>query len=509
MLRIERLSRHPALILGLATLALHAWANGGYDYFRDELYFIVAGERLDWGYVDLPPLVPLIARLSRALFGDSLLGLRAVPALAAAATVALTVETARLLGGARYAGWLAGLAVMAAPQFQANGVVLSTEAVLPLTWLGVAYAVIRAERTATPRWWWAAGAIAGVACLDKYMVVFYLAALAAGLLATPQRRWLGRKAPWLALAIMLAIAAPNLLWQARHGWPFVEFSANVGAHKNAALTPVEFLVSQVKMLNPATLPLWLAGLIAFGVWRRFADLRWIAISWVLLIAAMIALHAKPYYPAGIYPLLFAGSAVALEAGLARRRGSALARGALAGLVIAGGVVLAPFTLPVLPVERFIAYLGWLGITPRSAENSTVGVLPHYYADMFGWRGMADVVGRAYAALPDADRARAVFFGRNYGEAAAIDLFGRAWRLPPAISTHNSYFLWGPRDSDGSVVLTFGRERAALLGYFEQVDAVGAFDDPYATPDERRLTLFLCRTTKRPMREIWPSLKNFS
>jgi len=454
--------------------------------------------------------VPLVARLSRLIFGESLLGLRIMPALAAGATVALTVEMTRRLGGGRYAGWLAGLAVMAANLFQVAGLLLSTDALQPLTWLAIAYALIRAQREAAPGWWLAAGAIAGVALLNKYMVAFYVGALCAALVVTPQRRMLGRKAPWLALCIALALVAPNLVWQQGHGWPFLEFSANVGAHKNIALAPHEFLIGQVQMLNPATLPVWAAGLAAFAFWRRFADLRWIAIAWGLLIAAMIALHAKPYYPGGIYPALFAGGAVALEAWFGAGRNARAIRTALAAAVVLGGVVLAPITLPVLPVDRFIAYQQGLGLTPRAEQQHTpLGGLPQYYADMFGWRDMVDEVGRAFSALSSADKADAVFFGRNYGEAAAIDVLGRPWQLPPAISGHNNYFLWGPRGHDGRVVLVFGRDRAALLRDFDAVEAVGWVDHPYAIPDEQRLTLWLCRQLKAPVAEAWPRVRTFN
>src|SRR5271170_575185 len=133
--RRAQLENHPGLILATAALAVHLWANAGYDYFVDELYFIVCGQHLAWGYVDQPPLAPLIARGARELFGDSLLGLRLVPAFAAAGLAALTTEAARRLGGGLFARWLAGLAVLAAPVLCADGLVLSADTLQPLAWL--------------------------------------------------------------------------------------------------------------------------------------------------------------------------------------------------------------------------------------------------------------------------------------------------------------------------------------------------------------------------------------
>jgi Dolichyl-phosphate-mannose-protein mannosyltransferase len=499
---LRQLLNSPAASLGLATLALHLWVNGSYDYFRDELYFIVCGRHLAWGYVDQPPLVPLIAWASDSVF-HSVRGLRLVPALAAAATVALTVSAARMLGGGSYAGWLAGLAVLGGGVLQLIGVLLTTDTLQPLTWLACAVAIIRAEREREPRWWWAVGVIAGVALLAKYMIAVYLGCLAAGLLATPRRRLLAQWQPWAAVLIALAIVTPNLAWQAANDWPFLAQSAQLAEHKNVPLSPAAFLLQEVLTLGPATAPVWLVGLVAFGFWRRFADLRWVAIGWVLLIAAMVAGHGKPYYPASAYPLLMAGGAVALEAWLSRAL-----RAAFTVALVAGAALSAPLVMPVLPVEGFIVYQRWLGLQPSTGERVTLGVLPQYFADMFGWRELAEAVGKAFASLPAEDQRRAVFFGRNYGEAAAIDVFGAPWSLPPAISAHQTYYIWGPRGHDGSVVLLLGGTREELLKGFRSVEPVGWLDNPWGMPYESGQTLWLCRESVENLQQLWPRLRHY-
>ena len=201
-----RLVDHPAACLGLAALALHLWVNGSYGYFRDELYFIVCGRHPAWGYTDQPPLIPLIAAGSDAAF-HSLRGLRLVPALAAAATVALTASAAGMLGGRLYARWLAGLVVLASGTLPFWGVVVETDTLEPLAWLAIAICIIRAEKDDDPRWWLAAGAIGGIAFLAKYTVAPYLVSIALGLLVTPQRRLLARWQPWAAVLIAVGIAA--------------------------------------------------------------------------------------------------------------------------------------------------------------------------------------------------------------------------------------------------------------------------------------------------------------
>lgn len=497
--------QRPAWALAALTLAIHLYASGGYGYFRDELYFIVCGSRPAWGYVDQPPLVPLIAAAMHSLFPDSLVMLRLLPALAHAATVALAGETARHLGGGRWAQAVAALSVLTGVVYLAQGTILITDAIQPLAWLFCAYALIRVVRDGEERWWLALGAAAGVALLSKYMIAFWLAALGFGLLATPARRSLAR--PWLYLGAGLAglIVLPNILWQAAHGWPFLEIGRRAAEVKNVALSPLAFLHAETLALNIATAPVWLAGLSAFAFWRRFRDLRLFAIAFVAVIAVMIAIHGKPYYPVGAYPVLLAGGAVALETWLSWPA----VRGALAAAIVAMGLVGAPFALPILPIDRFAAYQDALGVKPESQEWSKLGRLPQYYADMFGWPELAAAVGRIYQSLPPEERASAVFLGSNYGEAAAIDVLGTAWNLPPAISGHNSYFLWGPRGHDGSVVIRLGGDRENLLKAYASVEAADVFENTWAMPGETGQTIWICRGRKPPLDAAWAGFKNYN
>ncbi len=298
---------------------------------------------------------------------------------------------------------------------------------------------------------------------------------------------------------------PNILWQAAHDWPFLEIGQRAAEVKNVALSPLAFVHAEILALNVATAPVWLAGLGAFAFWHRFRDLRLFAIAFVAVIAVMIGIHGKPYYPVGAYPILLAGGAVALETWLSWP----VVRGALAAAIVAMGLVGAPFALPMLPIERFVDYQAALGQVPRSDEWSRVGRLPQYYADMFGWPELAATVGRIYQSLPPEERTSAVFLGSNYGEAAAIDVLGMPWHLPPAISGHNSYFLWGPRGHDGSVVIRLGGERESLLKAYASVEAAGVFETAWAMPGETGQTIWICRGRKPPLDAAWAGFKNYN
>lgn len=494
----------PSVLLALASLLLHAFANGHYGFFRDELYFIVCGMRPDWGYVDQPALVPLLAAWAHDLSGDSVWLFRLLPMLVAAATVAATAEFARLIGGGRFAQGLAGLCVLLAPILLLEGTLFFTDMFQPLTWLGLAWVLVRLEQTEDERWWLAFGAIAGFSMNTKYLIAFYLAALAIALLFTPRRRSLLKPWVWLGALLALVLTVPNIAWQAAHGWPFIELGKAGANGKNLAMSPAAYLLQQILQIGPVAALVWLAGLWAGMVRPGLKVTRAFPIAWLILFAVFDWNHGKPYYLAPIYPTLLAMGALRIEQWIADARWRAV----LLGLVAVPGLVFAPLTLPILPVESFVRYQSAIGFTPSVGEREAQGVLPQYYADMFGWREMAKKVAAVYWSLPPAERAKAAFWGNNYGEAAAIDVFGAPLGPPPAISGHNNYWNWGPRGHDGSVLIIIGGSEKHYDDLFRSHTIAGHINAPYAMPYETNKPIYVLRGLKLPMDKLWPQVKHY-
>jgi 4-amino-4-deoxy-L-arabinose transferase-like glycosyltransferase len=502
------IGREPWSILGLATLAIHLIFNAGYGIFRDELYFIVCGDRLAWGYVDQPPLIPILASWSHALFGNFLVGFRLIPALAMSATVALSVVFARTLGGGRFAQWLVGLSVLFSPYFLAIGQLFVTDIFQPLTWLACGWLVVRLAQTGNERWWVLFGAVVGLSLLSKYAIAFYVLALGIGLLATPQRRSLKR--PWFYVGAVIGaiLVLPNVLWQQAHGWPFLELGKAAVNGKNVALSPVAFFVQQLLLMGPLAAPVWIAGLWACLRRPNLAVYRAFPIAYAILFIFFVVSHGKAYYITPIYPTLFGIGAVAIEGWLQSPAWRRARRAALIAVTVAG-VIAAPMAIPVLSEKAFIAYSRALGIAPSAtaAEHQKLGLLPQNFADQHGWPEMAAQVAAVYYALPPAERAKAVFLGVDYGEAAAIDIFGRPLGLPPAISGHNNYYLWGPQAHDGSVLIVLGPYWGGLLPAYAQVEVAGEIDNPYAMPYETG-PIYVLRDPKVPFSLLWPRLKHY-
>jgi Dolichyl-phosphate-mannose-protein mannosyltransferase len=503
--RFSFTGREPWLVLGLATLAIHLVFNAGYGIFRDELYFIVCGDRPAWGYVDQPPLIPILASWSHALFGNFLVGFRIVPALALSATVALSAEFTRTLGGGRFAQWLAGLSVLFSPQFLAIGLLFTTDIFQPLTWLACGWFLVRLAKSGDERWWIPFGVVVGLSLLSKYAIAFYVVALGIGLLATPVRRSLLR--PWLYVGAIIGaiLVLPNVLWQHAHGWPFLELGKAAVNGKNVALSPVAFFAQQLLVMGPLSAPVWIAGLWACSRRPKLAMYRAFSIAYAVLFIFFVINHGKAYYMTPIYPTLLGIGAVAVESWLQSVRWR---RAALISVAVAGAVA-APMAIPVFSERAFIAYSSMLGLAPSvtAAEHQKLGLLPQHFADQHGWPEMAEKIAGVYNALPPTDRAKAVFLGVDYGEAAAIDIFGRPSGLPPAISGHNNYYLWGPRGHDGSVLIVMGPYWGELLQAYGRVEVAGEIDNPYAMPYETG-PIYVLRDPKVPFSFIWPRLKHY-
>ncbi len=496
----------PSVVLGAITLLIHLFANAGYGIFRDELYFIVCGQRLAWGYVDQPPLVPMLAAWSHALAGDWLTGFRLIPALVLSLTVAMTAEFARAAGGGKFAQWLAGLCALGAPQFLAIGLIFTTDTFQAISWLACAWILLRLEQTKDERWWLVFGAVVGLSLLSKYMIAFYVGALAIWLLATPLRRSLLR--PWVYAGALLAfvIVLPNLWWQQAHGWPFLELGKAAMNGKNVALSPSAYFTQQLLLIGPLAAPVWLAGLWASIRKPRFAVYRAFPIAYVLLFAFFVETHGKAYFLSSIYPILLAIGAVAIEGWIK----NVWVRGfALANLIVASAVI-APFAIPLMSEESYIRYAAAMGLGPSATamENLKQGRLPQVYADMHGWPEMAAKIAAVYHSLPPQDRAKAVFAGNNYGEAAAIDVYGRRLGLPPAISGHNNYWIWGPQGHDGSVVIEIGNTREHHLTQFRSVEFAGWIENRYAMPYETHQPIWIERGLKTPIDKLWPTVKHY-
>ncbi|HEY1526389.1 MAG TPA: glycosyltransferase family 39 protein [Candidatus Angelobacter sp.] len=505
-----------------AKLLLHVATVARYGIFRDEMYYLACSRHMAWGYVDHPPLTVWIAWVSRVVLGDSPLGVRLLPIVAGAAVVWLAGKLAREMGGGRFAQGMAALAVFVVPLYLVAHTWLTDNVFEQLIWLTCIWLVVKAVNTGDASYWFWFGVAAGLGFENKYSIAFLLLGLMVGVALTPHRHFLKSRYLWLGVLACAVISLPNLLWQIRNHFPFLELIHNIRmTDRDVVRGSVAFIADQAMIMNPILFPLWVGGL----VWLFFGkDIRpggsrreesthdrgrYRLLGWTYLVVltVFIALKAKNYYVAPIYPMLFAAGAIGLERVVAGRRIGTWMRSAYVAMVIAVGALLMPFSVPLLSPESFLRYQNALGLKPPEIEHQQNGPLPQWFADEFGWQEMVEKVARVYNSLSPEERARTAIFSNGWGEAAAVDFYGPRYGLPQAISKHNSYWMWGPRNYDGSTMIILRSDGRHEPEQFRSVEDVGRVEHPYSRRDEH-FDVYLCRGLKANLRDVWPKLKLF-
>lgn len=506
----------PTLIIALGKLVLNMMFHGRYGYFRDELYYIACSKHLDWGYVDQPPLSIFILRISRWLFGDSLYGIRFTAALAGAVVVVLTGLMVRKLGGGRFAQLFAALAAALSPVILGNGArYFSMNAFDLLFWALAGYIVISIIRDANPKLWVLFGVIAGLGLMNKYSMLFLGFGIVVGLLLTRNRTYLISKWFWLAGGIAVLIFLPHVIWEVHHGYPTLEFIRRASAEKNVAMNVFDFTMNQFLMTGFLQSLLWLTGLYYFffnSQGRKYRAMGWM---YLVVFAVMVLNNSKAYYLTPVYPMLLAGGVLPWESMLEKGRKCVRKSVAIILLVVASLVIM-PFAIPVLSADSLIKYMKLLGVTSKAEEHSSLGVFPQYYADMFGWEEFTATIANVFQKLTPDEQAHCVIYVRNYGEAGAIDFFGKKYGLPDAGSGHNNYWMWGPPQVDMKVAIVLGNSRDLQenlsdlqgLGRFEHAELAATTSCRYCMPYENGRQIFLCRKPFFAFRQIWPGEKNF-
>jgi len=490
--------------LSACKLIVHLYAGRHYGYFTDELYYLACSRHLAWGYVDHPPLIALVTWFVRRLLGESLPAIRFLPAAAGAAEVALTALIARELGGKRFAQGLAALATLAAPGVLAGDSLLSMNAFEPLFWMGCAWLLIRIVKTGNQRLWIWFGVLAGVGLENKYSMGIFGAGIVLGLLLTAQRRELASKWIRMAGAIAFLLFLPNLVWNVQHHFPFLELQANIHrSGRDVPLTPLAFFGQEVGSMHPLSLPLWLGGLWFYFFAPSGKPFRALGWAWVFTAVVIAGMSPRVYYLYPAFPILFAAGAVFWEARMKRPFWKIVWLAPWA----ATAVLLAPLAIPVLPAETFIRYAAAMHLEQPRIETHKLGPLPQIYADQFGWPEMAATVAGVYNGLPADVRAKTAIFGQNYGQAGAIDLFGPQYGLPPAISGHQSYFLWGPRGYTGESMIVMDDTQETLERIFTTVKKAATVYHPYSMPYQH-FDVYYCTGLKMPMAQLWPQVKRW-
>jgi hypothetical protein len=478
----------PVALMGALVVALLVATIDRYGYHRDELYFRVLAGHPAWGYVDQPPLTPMLARLSIAVFGDHLWSLRIPSILCAVAMLLLVVLLAREFGGGTGAQVLAAAGACCTLVLVA-GHLLSTATIDLVLWLLVILFAVRVLLRGQPRWWLAVGAGAGLASYNKHLVVLLLIGLLAGLLIAGPRAELRSPWLWAGAGIALVLALPNLAYQVTHDWPQAKMAAAVSRNKGSE-DRVTLLPFQLILLGLPLVPIWIAGWVGLfraPAWRAVRALAW---AYPVVLLLVLLTGGQPYYPLGLLLALYAAGCVSAARWSAGRPGRR-------ALLAAG-----------LTFNVATSVLGALPVLPVRSLPEGVAELNGTHGDSIGWPAYVRQVAGAYRSLPAADQAVAVIVTGNYGEAGAIDRYGPGYGLPAVYSGHNELYRFGPPPDTATVVLVvgFGPEITRLFAGCAEAarldNGVGVDNEEQGNP------VLTCRQPRQPWHNLWPQLQHY-
>lgn len=501
--------RVPALVwvIAAAFVCLELAVSDRYGFMQDELYFIVAGRHLAFGYVDQPPLTPLVTRAVSSVAGVSPVTVRIVPALAGGAVVVITARLAALLGAGRLGRVLAALITASAPLVVAYSELDGTTALEMLAWAVVLLAVATAVLRDRPRWWLGAGVAAGVGLEDNNVMVLLVIGVAAGILGS-SLAWRGGRGeasrcgragelrtrwPWLGAGVAALLWAPNLIWQATHGWPQLAMASALQQQNSNQFDYLTAVLAQLDFVGVLVIPLVIAGFVV--LWRT-RELRFLAITVTFIVVLVMAwAPGKQYYSQGTAPVVLAAGSVAAERWIGRARRPQWRR----GIAVAAPLVSIAFTLPqVLPV---LPLADVHDLPPSLQQNGII-------TDEIGWPQLTSAVAAQDTALTRRGQAPTSIFAGNYGEAAALDVLGSGYRLPPVLSGHNAFWMWGPGDASDRVVLTVD-SLGWLRPHFARCRVLTIYHAPYQVQNGwMDLQLGVCTGPRASWAALWPRLRHY-
>lgn len=500
---------HLLIPLAILKMAIHIFTNtvSKYGLHRDEYLYISDSDHLAWGYMEMPPLLAVIGKMARFLFGDTLFAVRFFPALIGAVTILLVGIMVRDFGGKKYAQLIAGGAFLFSPVFLGSNNLFQPVSFNQFMWFLAVFVMVKIiknwddaqNQTSTNTYWYWLGLIAGLGFLTKYSIVFFFAAMIIGLLLTPYRKIFLTRFPHISLGIALVIALPNLWWQVSHNFPIVRHMNELAATQLVNVSTADFLVPQFVDHFAATF-VWLPGLIFVLLSERLKPYRFLAWAYLLLILLLLITRGKAYYAYGAYTMLFALGGIAWEKWLGKKAWL------LVPIIALINIPVIPLALPILPIQKMESYGMYfqkIGLSaPFRWEDGTVRTLRQDYADMHGWEEIPKKVAKIYHGLSPEAQQKCLVWGGNYGHAGVLNFYRKKYDLPQAHSFNASFVDWVPDDLE--IEWQIQVEDSYLDGsdWFHSVVLLDSIDNKYARDPGY---IYLKSQPKTDLRPVWKAL----
>tara|TARA_R110002074_G_scaffold167299_3_gene328400 strand:+ start:78409 stop:79896 length:1488 start_codon:yes stop_codon:yes gene_type:complete len=478
------------LILVIIKFIIQWFGNMNYGFHRDELLHLSVSEHLDWGFMEFPPLIGLIGKISYWLFDYSLVGVRLFPTLAGVGILILCCLIAKEIGGKTKAIFLAGICILAFLPFYRNHTLFQPVAFDQLFWVLGFYLIIKFINSTNKKFLLLLGITLGLGLMNKYTILVWAFGVCIGLFFYQKGSVFKNKWLYISALISLFIFLPNIIWQYQNDFPLLKHLKALNENQLDGINPMDFGLEQLNF--PFTLIVSLFGLVGFLIDERLKKYRTVGVATIVIFCTMWLLNSKAYYVFGIYPVLFACGAVKIETLLSKKPSFVVA---IAAIVLLPSIYFIPEATPILPIDEYVKY------AHLKEQNGRVE-LKGDYADMFGWEEQVQIVDSVYQTLSTKEKMNCVLWAENYGEAGALTIIGKKYNLPNPISRHGSFWTWGYGNKDAEVWISLGNEKPSVEHVFEEVELIKIITHKYAIGEENGIPIYICRKPKIDIEKWW-------
>lgn len=478
------------LILSIIKLIIQWFGNRNYGFHRDELLHLSVSEHFDWGFMEFPPFIAIIGKLSYSFFDYSLLGVRFFPTLAGIGILILCCLIAKELGGKSKAVLLSGICILAFLPFYRNHTLFQPVAFDQLFWTLGFYFLIKFMNSQNKKFLILLGITLGLGLMNKYTIIVWAFGIFIGLFFYQKGNVFKNKWLYISALLSLLIFLPNVIWQAQNDFPLLRHLKALNNNQLDGINPMDFGLEQLNF--PFTLIISVFGLVALLIDKNLRKYRAVGIASIVIFCTMWILNSKAYYVFAIYPVLFASGAVKIESLISKKPVWVYV---IATLVLVPSIYFIPALTPILPIEKYVEY------SRLEEENGRIE-LTGDYADMFGWEEQVKLVDSVYQSLSLKEKNNCVLWAENYGEAGALKILGKKYKLPNPISRHGSFWSWGFGDKEADVWISLGNEKQSVEYVFEDVKLVKIITHKYAIGEENGIPLYICKKPKIDIEKWW-------
>lgn len=502
---MKKIPKEWLIIIGLALFkfCIHLATNTNYELHRDALLYYSLGEHMAWGYASVPPFIALISKFSTFVFGNTVFALRLFPALIGSVSVIIIAKIVKELKGGILAIIIAVLAFIFSPAFLRSNTLFQPVSFNQFFWLFSSYLIVRLLNTKNPKYWLGLFIVFGIGFLNKYSIAFFIVSSLIAILLTNQRNLLKSKYFFAGGLLGIVIILPNLIWQFNHNWPLINHMKELQKYQLVNVTIIGFIIDQFIMNLPG-LVIWMTGLITFLFFKSEKKFRVLAYLYLLTVLLILLFRGKPYYTLGLYPVLFALGGYAVD-----KYFKPYMKYATIVLVILISLPMLPFSLPVYSHEKIEEYSAKTAEFTNRWEDGKIYNIPQDYADMTGWKELSSIVIQHYNSLSQSKRDSCLIYAENYGQAGAINFYGKKYGLPSPICFNDNFIFWAPDSIDNAPLIYINDEPGDIDFLYDSYKMVGQVNNIYFR--ENGLQVYYCTQPRDTFRIFYAnkvaSLKN--